>query len=89
MPLIEVPRRYRLPTSGLAKISASGATVEECIRFADAQYPGFGELVLDGDGELRRFVTLFVNGKLLEREGLNLPLQPTDTITIVAAAAGG
>ena len=89
MPLIEVPRRYRLPTSGLAQIPVSGATVRACLEFAEAEHPGFGELVLDGDGDLRRFVTLFVNGELLRRDGLDQPVDAADTITVVAAAAGG
>jgi molybdopterin synthase sulfur carrier subunit len=89
MPLIEVPRRYRLPTGGLAEISVSGDTVRACIELAEAQHPGFGELVLDTRGELRRFVSLFVNGELLSRDELDSPVQPADTITVSAAAAGG
>ncbi len=89
MPQIEVPRRYRAPTRGEAKISAEGDTVRACIENAEAEYPGFGELVRDADGELRRFVKLFVNGEALARDALDSPVGSADTISVLAAAAGG
>jgi molybdopterin synthase sulfur carrier subunit len=89
MTQIEVPARYRVPTGGKATISAEGDTVRSCIEDADAKYPGFGELVLDGKGELRRFVKLFVNGDELPRRALDSPVSSTDTISVLTAAAGG
>jgi molybdopterin synthase sulfur carrier subunit len=89
MPQIEVPRRYRAPTGGLATLSVEGATVRACIEAADASHPGFGELVLDKEGALRGFVSLFVNGEKLERSGLDTPVGADDTISVLAAAAGG
>jgi molybdopterin converting factor small subunit len=89
MPQIEVPRRYRVPTGGRARISVEGHTVRACIEAAEAEYPGFGELVLDRSGELRTFVTLFVNGDTLERGALDRRVEDGDTIAVLAAAAGG
>jgi len=89
MPQIEVPRRYRVPTGGEATISIEGDTVRACIESAEAKYPGFGELVLDANGELRQFVKLFVNGDQLERGALDSPVASADTIAVVTAAAGG
>ena len=40
-------------------------------------------------GELRRFVKLFVNGDQLERDALDSPVASDDTISVLAAAAGG
>ena len=89
MPQIEVPRRYRVPTGGEATISIEGDTVRACIEDAEAKYPGFGELVLDDKGELRRFVKLFVNGDELKRDALDARVSGGDTISVLAAAAGG
>jgi len=89
MPQIEVPRRYRAPTGGQATISTEGDTVRACIENAESRHPGFGELVLDSDGELRRFVKLFVNGEALARDALDSPVASADTISVLAAAAGG
>ena len=89
MPQIEVPRRYRAPTGGRATILVEGATVRACIEAAEVDYPGFGELVLDRRGELRSFVSLFVNGDELERGALDRRVRDDDTISVLAAAAGG
>ncbi len=89
MPKIEVPARYRVPTGGEATIAIDGSTVRACLEAAEAKYPGFGELVLDGSGELRRFVKLFVNGDQLARDALDAPVASDDTISVLAAAAGG
>jgi molybdopterin synthase sulfur carrier subunit len=89
MPQIEVPRRYRVPTGGEATISTEGDTVRACIEDAEAKYPGFGELVLDDQGELRRFVKLFINGDELKRDALDAAVSDADTISVLAAAAGG
>ena len=89
MPRIEVPARYRVPTGGEATISVDGGTVRACLDAAEAKYPGFGELVLEADGELRRFVKLFVNGDQLGRDALDSPVASEATISVLTAAAGG
>jgi len=67
----------------------AGSTVRECIDAVDAQYPGFGELVFDADGKIRRFATLFVNGDELDREAGDTQVSGDDRIEILAAVAGG
>jgi molybdopterin converting factor small subunit len=89
VPQIEVPARYRVPTGGVATIAIDGSTVRACLEAAEAKYPGFGELVLDRSGELRRFVKLFVNGDQLASDALDSPVASDDTISVLAAAAGG
>ena len=89
MPQIEVPRRYRLPTGGRAKIDVAGETVRACIEAAEAEYPGFGELVLEASGELRAFVSVFLNGEKLSANALDTRVSEDDTIALLTAAAGG
>ena len=89
MPQVEVPPRYRVPTKGQRLIDVEGRTVRECIEAVEARYPGFLELVFDEKGDLNRFVTLCRNGETMPRDGLDHEIEPGDTITIMAAAAGG
>ncbi len=53
------------------------------------RFPGFQELILDGRGNQRRFVRLFLNGEALERDALDSAIEQGDTVTIMASAAGG
>ena len=89
MPQVEVPPRYRGPTNGLSQIEVDGDTVRSCIEAVEAQYPGFLELVFDADGELRRYVHLFVNDEAVDRDAADAPVADGDRVQILASAAGG
>ncbi len=89
MPKVEVPARYRGPTGGLSLIEVDADTVRSCIEAVEAEHPGFRELILDSEGNLRRFVRLFVNGEALDRDAVDAPVADTDRIQVLAAAAGG
>ena len=89
MPKVEVPARYRGPTGGLSLIEVDADTVRSCIEAVEAEHPGFRELILDSEGNLRRFVRLFLNGEVLDRDAVDAPVADTDRIQVLAAAAGG
>lgn len=84
-----MPPRYRGPTKGEASIEVSAKTVRGCIEEVEEKYPGFRKLIFDSKGEQKLFVSLFVNGKALARNQLDVPLSLDDSLTIVAAMAGG
>ncbi len=87
--LVSIPARYRGPTNGERLVEVTGGTVRECIEAVDVRYPGFGELVFDANGEVRLFVTLFVNEEELERAAVDTEIAESDRIEILAAVAGG
>ena len=89
VPKVEVPPRYRGPTGGVSLVEVEADSVRSCIEAVEAKHPGFGELILDRDGNLRRFVRLFVNGEALERDAVDAPVADDDHIQVLAAAAGG
>ena len=89
MPKVEVPPRYRGPTGGLGLIEVDADSVRSCIDAVEAEHPGFRELILDGEGNVRRFVRLFVNGEALERDAVDAPVAEADHVQFLAAAAGG
>ncbi len=89
MPQVKVPPPYRGPTRGEAVIGVEGTTVRECIRAVEARYPGFGEQVFDPEGNVHRFVTLFVNGDEVGRNNPDAPVGAGDEVEILAAIAGG
>ena len=89
MPTIEVPTRYQGPTKGVGQIEVEADTVRACIDAAEAKHPGFGELILDRSGNVRRFVRVFVNGNAIDRDAVDVPVAASDRVQILAAAAGG
>ena len=89
MPQVKVPPPYRGPTRGEAVIAVEGTTVRECIQALEARYPGFGEQVFDPEGNVHRFVTLFVNGDEVGRDDADARVGAGDEVEILAAIAGG
>jgi molybdopterin synthase sulfur carrier subunit len=89
MPQVEIPPRYRGPTLGRGSFEVEASTVRHCIEAVEAECPGFAELILDAQGNVRRFVSLFVNGDALARDAVDAPIAAGDTLQILAAAAGG
>ena len=89
MPKVEVPPRYRGPTGGLGLIEVDADSVRLCIEVVEIQHPGFRELILDSEGNVRRFVRLFVNGEALDRDAVDTPVADADHVQVLAAVAGG
>lgn len=89
MPSFEIPSRYSVPSGGRRNFEVESRNVRECVAELDTQHPGLGELIIDAKGEMKRFVSIFVDGERLPRDGLDTELSEAATITVVAAAAGG
>ncbi len=85
-----IPTPLRRYTQGQAKVAAGGATVADLLTDLDGRYPGLKERICESDGQIRRFVNVFVNGDNV-RDGLGAAtaLNPGDEVGIIPAMAGG
>ena len=90
MATIRIPAPLRKLTNNQEEVPARGASLGAVLDELDRTYPGFGERILDEQGQIRRFVNVFVNDEdvrfLQERE---TPVKDSDVISIVPAIAGG
>jgi sulfur-carrier protein len=87
---IFVPTPLRKLTNGQSKVNLSGASVADLIEHAEKQYPGFRERVLDADGEIKRFINIFVNGvDIRTMQGKATPVKDGDEVSVIPAMAGG
>ena len=85
-----IPTPLRRFTNGEARVTAAGGTIAELLDALDATYPGLAERIRERDGQIRRFVNVFVNGEnVRDREGADTPLKPGDEVGIIPAMAGG
>ena len=85
-----IPAPLRKLTGGESRVSAGGATLAELIDSLESSYPGIKERVCDPDGELRRFVNVFVNGENARNlGGVGAPVSNGDEVGIIPAMAGG
>jgi hypothetical protein len=89
MPFVIVPEAYRGPTKGVGEIFVDGQTVRQCLESVEEDHRGFLALVLDGGGALHKFVKLFRNEEQLGTDALEIRLDETDRLEVLAAIAGG
>lgn len=90
MATLFVPTPLRRLTGGASKVEVQGDNIGALIQALDQQYPGVSERVLDGDGNVKRFINIFLNDdEIGSLQGLNTPVGEKDKVSIVPAMAGG
>ena len=87
---VRIPTQLRELSGGAAEISADAGTVKEVLAQLDATHPGFAERLFDDNGELRRFVNVFVADEDIRfLDGVGTAVTEGQTVSIVPAVAGG
>ena len=90
MTTVLIPTPLRRLTNGQAKVEIAGATVGELLSNLNGAYPGVGERLLDEQGQVKRFINIFVNeDEIRTLQGADTPVSERDRISIVPAMAGG
>jgi MoaD family protein len=87
---VRIPTQLRELTGGAAEVGADGATVADVLKDLEAKHAGFSERLFDEQGELRRFVNVFVADEDIRfLDGVNTDVADGSTVSIVPAVAGG
>lgn len=86
---VRVPTILRTYTNDERAVEARGDDVRALIADLEANYAGIAERLLE-DGEVRRFVNIYVNDEDIRFTGaLDTALSDGDTVVILPAVAGG
>lgn len=86
---IKIPTQLRATTGGQADLSAEGSTVGEVLEAVFAEHGDLRDRITE-DGELRRFVNVYVGGEDIRfGEGLGTAVSDGTEVTILPAVAGG
>ena len=90
MPIeVRIPTILRTYTGGEKAVDANGATLAALIEDLDASHPGLGDRLLE-NGDLRRFVNVYVNDEDVRFEGgLDAATPDGAQVSIIPAVAGG
>ncbi len=87
---VRIPTQLRPLTGGAGEVEVGGSTVDEVLKELDAAHQGLAERLLDDNGELRRFVNVFVSDEDVRfLDGLATAVPDGETVSIVPAVAGG
>lgn len=90
MSVVKIPTPLRPHTDGQASVEAKGATVGEVFKDLGTRYPEFSKRVFDANGELQRYVNVYVNNEDIRfLDDLETPVAESDVVDIIPAVAGG
>ena len=90
MSAVRIPPVLRTATGGAKQVHVAGTTVGEVIDGLVAAYPSLGPQLRAPDGELNRFVNVFLNDEDIRHlEALDTPIEDRDTLVLLPAMAGG
>lgn len=75
---------------GQRSLESEGKTIDELIQAINKKFPGFANQLLEENGELRRFVNIYINDEDVRYlGGLSTELKDSDEVSILPALAGG
>lgn len=87
---VRIPTQLRALTGGANRVEVPAGTVGDAIQALETAHPGFAERLLDEQGQVRRYVNLFVDDDDIRFEdGLATPIKEGQTLSVVPAVAGG
>lgn len=90
MATVKIPPVLRSKAGGESEFAAQGGTVGEVLRSLTEAHPGTGEQLFSSDGELNRYVNVYLNDEDVRvLGGLETSVSESDTVLILPAMAGG
>ncbi len=85
-----MPPILRQAVGGAREVEASGATVRDLLDDLTGRYPAIKGHLLDDNGELNRFVNVYVNNEDVRLgNGLDTGVADDATVIVLPAMAGG
>jgi adenylyltransferase/sulfurtransferase len=87
---VYIPTSLRAWTQGCARVHCAARTVCELFDELEERFPGLTRGLLDADGNVHRFVNVYVNEQEIEDlNGLATSLEEEDEVAVIPAMAGG
>ena len=90
MSAVWIPQVLRSAVGGQKQVELEGGTVRELVDALVAKFPALRQQLLAEDGDLNRFVNVYVNGQDVRYlNGLDTPVAERDEVRLLPAMAGG
>ena len=88
--VVRIPTPLRKMTQNEAEVSAEGSDIASLIDNLENNYPGIKDRICDDQGEIRRFVNIYLNDEDIRfLQGQSTSLTDGDEVSIIPAIAGG
>ena len=90
MSTVFIPAVLRATVGGVKSLELEGDSIRAVVDTLVMQYPSLGSQLLTDEGDLNRFVNVYINGQDVRYlAGLDTPVAPADEVRLLPAMAGG
>ncbi|TFG68237.1 MAG: MoaD/ThiS family protein [Thermomicrobiales bacterium] len=90
MSTVYIPSVLRPSVGGAKSLQLEGDSIRAVVDALVADHPALGPQLMTDDGDLNRFVNVYVNGQDVRYlAGLETPVAPADEVRLLPAMAGG
>ena len=90
MSTVFIPAVLRPNVGGAKSLDLDGDSIRAVVVALVERHPSLGSQLLTDDGELNRFVNVYVNGQDVRYlDGLKTPVGDSDEVRLLPAMAGG
>jgi len=85
-----IPSVLRANVGGVKSLELEGDSIRGVVQALVAKHPSLGAQLMNDEGDLNRFVNVYVNGQDVRYlAGLDTPVAPADEVRLLPAMAGG
>ena len=90
MSTVFIPAVLRASVGGVKSMELEGDSIRGVVAALVAKHPSLGSQLLTSEGDLNRFVNVYLNGQDVRYlAGLDTPVVPADEVRLLPAMAGG
>jgi sulfur-carrier protein len=90
MATVKIPPVLRPSVGGEKEVAAAGSSVGEVLQALASAHPQTQAQLFSAEGELNRYVNVYLNDEDVRvLDGLETAVDPSDTLVILPAMAGG
>ena len=90
MSTVFIPAVLRPNVGGVKSLEVDGGSIRSVVDGLVERHPSLGGQLLTDEGDLNRFVNVYVNGQDVRYlAGLDTPVAETDEVRLLPAMAGG
>ena len=87
---VYIPTPFRKITGDRTFVEADGSDVNGVLRDLEQRFPGFGEMVFNGEQELLEHVNVYLNSQEIRAlQGASTLVSDGDEVAVIPALAGG
>jgi molybdopterin converting factor small subunit len=88
--VVFIPSVLRPSVGGMKSLEVEGDSIRSVVDGLVERHPSLGGQLLTHEGDLNRFVNVYVNGQDVRYlAGLDTPVAPSDEVRLLPAMAGG